>query len=124
MRKVIILSFISLDGIIQAPGGPEEDSSGRFQYGGWAVSYFDGFSEKIMEAQMSGRSDIQTLLKNDLADKLWLKIFPVTLGKGKRLFAEGAFPAAFKLYKHQVSPGGVIFANNKRTGKVQTGSFS
>ena len=66
---------------------------------------------------------IQTLLKHDLVDELWLKIFPITLGKGKRLFAEGTIPAAFKLTSSQVSPRGVIFANYERAGKVMTGSF-
>jgi dihydrofolate reductase len=66
---------------------------------------------------------IQTLLENDLADELWLKIFPVTLGKGKRLFAEGTIPAAFELTDSQTSPKGVIYANYKRSGEVKTGSF-
>jgi dihydrofolate reductase len=66
---------------------------------------------------------IQTLLKNDLVDELWLKIFPVTLGKGKRLFAEGTMPAAFELIESKTSPSGVIFANYKRSGEVKTGSF-
>ncbi|MGH2644420.1 MAG: dihydrofolate reductase family protein, partial [Chitinophagaceae bacterium] len=68
-------------------------------------------------------SFIQTLLSNDLVDELWLKIFPLTLGKGKHLFAEGAIPAVFKLSQNQVSPGGVIFVNYERAGEVQTGSF-
>lgn len=198
MRKIIVLSFITLDGVMQAPGGPEEDTSGGFKHGGWTVPYFDEFSGNVMGEQMKGRSDlllgrktfeiftsywpehadgwpginevtkyvvshkplkltwensvqlegdvvasiqrlkgedgpdlqvhgsgnfIQTLLSNDLADELWLKIFPVTLGNGKRLFAEGTIPAAFKLSHSQVSPGGVIFANYKRAGEVQTGSF-
>lgn len=66
---------------------------------------------------------IQTLLENDLVDELWLKIFPVTLGGGKKLFAEGTMPAAFDLVGTKVSPKGVIFANYKRAGDVQTGSF-
>jgi dihydrofolate reductase len=65
----------------------------------------------------------QTLFKNDLADELWLKIFPVTLGTGKRLFTEGTIPAAFKLTDSQVSPKGVIIANYERAGEVETGSF-
>ncbi len=198
MRKLIILSFISLDGIMQAPGGPEEDTSDGFKYGGWTVPYFDEFSGKIMEKQMAGRSDlllgrktfeifasywpghpnewpginevtkyvashqqltfswdnskqldgdavtavknlkkengpdlqvhgsgnfIQTLLKNNLADELWLKIFPVTLGKGKRLFTQETLPVAFELFNYQVSPSGVIFTDYKRKGEVETGSF-
>lgn len=66
---------------------------------------------------------IQTLLKHDLVDELWLKIFPITLGAGKRLFAGGAIPAAFILHDSKVSPKGVIFANYIRAGEVETGSF-
>jgi len=201
MRKIVVLSFVSLDGVMQAPGGPEEDTSGGFQYGGWTVPYADEFSGEIMGKQMSvpfdlllGRKTydifaaywpkqdltgqfagpfneatkyvvsasspkldwdksvlidgdvvakltelkqhdgpmlqvhgsgnlIQTLLKNDLVDELWLKIFPVTLGKGKRLLAEGTIPAAFELTESNISPSGVILANYKRSGEVQTGSF-
>ena len=199
MRKIVVLSFISLDGVMQAPGGPEEDTSGNFQYGGWTVPYSDEFSGNIMGEQMSmpfdlllGRKTydifaaywpkqegsiadpfnkttkyvvsgsspqlswensvlidedvvaklkelkqqdgpmlqvhgsgnmIQTLLKNDLVDELWLKIFPVTLGNGKRLFAEGTMPAAFELTESKTTPRGVIFANYKRSGEVKTGSF-
>ena len=201
MRKIIVLSFISLDGVMQAPGGPEEDTSGDFKHGGWTVPFFDDFSGNIMGEQMSmpfdlllGRKTydifasywpkqtgdvpagvfnkaikyvvsasspkltwenselidgdvvqklkelrqgsgpmlqvhgsgnmIQTLLQNNLVDELWLKIFPVTLGKGKRLFAEGTMPAAFELMESKASPSGVIFANYKRSGDVKTGSFS
>ncbi len=197
MRKIIVLSFISLDGVMQAPGGPEEDTSGGFKYGGWTFPYFDEFSGKVMEEQMSNKSDlllgrktfeifasywphhedqwpgindvtkyvasktqtshdwsnsvflnnveairkikngngpdlqvhgsanlIQTLLKNDLVDELWLKIFPVTLGNGKRLFSEGSIPAAFNLTGSKASPSGVIFASYVRNGEVKTGSFA
>jgi dihydrofolate reductase len=195
MRKIIVLSFISLDGVMQAPGGPTEDPSGGFKYGGWTVPYFDEFAGRVMGEQMKsadlllGRktfeifanywpkhednwpginnvtkyvvsktlkkpewknsvvlksaSDIkkvkegkgkdlqvhgsgnliQTLLKHDLVDELWLKIFPVTLGRGKRLFEDGAIPAAFTLLETKTSPKGVIFANYKRAGTVKTGSF-
>ena len=66
---------------------------------------------------------IQTLLQHDFVDELWLKIFPLTLGLGKRLFAEGTIPAAFKVSKSTVLPSGVIFANYERAGGVKTGSF-
>jgi dihydrofolate reductase len=65
---------------------------------------------------------IQTLLKHDLVDELWLKIFPITLGTGKKLFAEGTMPAAFKLTDSKVTPKGVIVANYERAGDVKTGS--
>lgn len=198
MRKLIVLEFVTLDGVMQAPGGPKEDTSGGFTYGGWTVPYSDAVLDEVMSKQMSepfslllGRTTyeifasywphhesswpgvndvtkyvasrslskldwsnsvllqgdtaeeikklksqdgpdlhvygsgnlIQTLLKHDLVDKLWLKIFPITLGTGKRLFAEGTIPAAFKLTDSKVSPSGVIVANYERAGKVTTGSF-
>jgi dihydrofolate reductase len=76
----------------------------------------------MLQVHGSGKL-IQTLLKNDLVDELWLKIFPVTLGNGKRLFAEGTAPTAFELMESKTSPKGVIFANYKRSGEVKTGSF-
>jgi len=201
MRKIIVLSFISLDGVMQAPGGPDEDTSGDFSYGGWTVPFWDETSSTLMGEQMGmpfdlllgrktydifadywpkqdpngpvadpfnnagkyvvsdsspeltwdnseiiygdvvpklqelkqqdgpmlqvhGSGDlIQTLLQNDLIDELWLKTFPVALGKGKRLFGEGTIPAAFELAESHITPRGVIFANYKRAGEVQTGSF-
>jgi dihydrofolate reductase len=66
---------------------------------------------------------IQLLLKNDLVDELWLKIYPVTLGKGKKLFDKGAIPAAFTLTESTITPSGVIIANYKRAGKVKTGTM-
>ena len=66
---------------------------------------------------------IQTLLRHDLVDELWLKIFPVTLGQGKRLFEDGTSPAAFTLASITTSPSGVIVANYRRAGEVETGSF-
>ena len=198
MRKIIVLEFITLDGVIQAPGGPKEDTSGGFKFGGWTVPYFDDFLGKVMSAQMSqpfelllgrktfeifasywpqheaewpGINDVkkyvvssklgkhswknsvslkgdvaqglkklkqesgpnlhvygsgklvQTLMKHDLVDEFWLKIFPITLGSGKRLFVEGTIPAAFQLTESQVSPSGVLVANYERAGEVKTGSF-
>jgi dihydrofolate reductase len=77
------------------------------------------------EIQVHGSSGlIQTLLKHDLVDELRLKIFPITLGKGKRLFGEGAIPAGFKLLESKVSPNGVIVASYARAGDVKTGSFA
>jgi dihydrofolate reductase len=67
---------------------------------------------------------IQTLLAHDLIDEFWLKIFPVTLGKGKRLFDTGTLPAAYTLVESHVTPSGVIIANFKRAGEVKTGSFA
>ena len=183
---------------MQAPGGPNEDPSGGFKYGGWTVPYFDEFLGNVMTEQMRQPFDlllgrrtfeifasywpdheeewpgineatkyvasltmtshewkesiflsgdvvneigrlkevdgpdlqvhgsgelIQTLLQYDLVDEFWLKIFPVTLGAGKRLFDTGTIPAAFTLVDSKTSPSGVIVASLKRAGKVETGSF-
>ncbi len=200
MRKLIVLSFISLDGVMQAPGGQEEDADGGFKYGGWTTPFWDEASHEVMLTQMGHDFDlllgrktfdifagywptkegpiadplnkankyvatrsalktewknsfriegdlaegvrklksedgpelqvhgsgnmIQTLLKNDLVDELWLKLFPVTLGTGKRLFADGAIPAAFELTECKATPMGVIVANYRRNGDVKTGSFA
>jgi len=202
MRKLIVLSFISLDGVMQAPGGPEDDPTGGFKHGGWVAGYGDDFLLKVMVKQTSKPFDlllgrktyeifaaiwpyvnssedpfaakfnnakkyvasktltkldwnnselingdipegikrikeqdgpqiqihgsgnlIQTLLKHDLVDELWLKIFPVTLGSGKRLFAEDTISAGFKLLESEISPNGVIIASYERAGEVKTGSF-
>ena len=65
---------------------------------------------------------VQSLMENDLVDEYWLKIFPITLGSGKRLFDKGTIPASFTLVYSKISPSGVIFANFKRAGNVKTGS--
>jgi len=194
MRKIIVLSMITLDGVMQAPGGPKEDTSGGFKYGGWVAPYSDEVYGKVVEKELKpadyllGRktfeiwadywpkhadfwpgindgtkyvfsktmkkSDwknsvflksladikklknskgahiqvwgscklIQLLLKNDLVDELWLKIHPLTLGKGKKLFDGSTIPAAFTLTESIVTTSGVIIANYKRAGKVRTGT--
>jgi len=195
MRKIIVLTFITLDGVMQAPGGPEEDTSSGFKYGGWSAPYGDEVSGKVMRKQMEptdillGRktfeifasywpahadywpginsvkkyvlsntmkesdwensvfltsvadieklknsegSDIkvwgsgelvQLLLKHGLVDELWLKIYPVLLGKGKKLYSDETIPAVFKLTESHVTPSGVIFANYLRDGEVKTGTI-
>jgi dihydrofolate reductase len=194
MRKIIVLEFITLDGVMQAPGGPEEDESGDFKYGGWSAPYGDEVLGKVMEKQMksadlllgrttfdifekywpehaeswSGINDVkkyvlsttrnksdwkntvfiesledikklknsegsdiqvwgsgkltQLLLENDLVDELCLKIYPLTLGEGKKLFDNGTIPAAFTATECSFTPSGVIIANYKRAGKVKTGT--
>lgn len=196
MRKIIVLEFLTLDGVMQAPGGSKEDTSDGFKYGGWTAPYFDDMSGKEMDKQMKGEYDlllgrktydifagywpthtkewpqvnritkyvvsktaknprwehtvvvkdinelrklkdangpdlqvygsgnlVQSLMEYKLVDELWLKIFPVTLGTGKRLFDKGTIPVSFTLVYSAVSPSGVIFASYKRAGKVKTGSF-
>ena len=197
-RKIIVLTFVSLDGVMQGPGGPEEDTSGNFTLGGWTVPFFDEYLGNVMAEQMSqpfdlllgrktfeifasywpqhreegaginnatkyvasntmtsheweksvflsgdaveqirmikegegpdlqvhGSADlIQTLLENDLVDEFWLKIFPVTLGMGKRLFDKGTIAAAYSVEDSKTSPSGVTVLTLKRAGEVKTGSF-
>ena len=198
MRKIIVLEHISLDGVIQAPGGPDEDTSDGFAYGGWSAPYSDeiigaarmkkmnmpfdlllgrktfdiwaGFwpqhadewpgvntatkyvasntmtshewqpsvflngdiAERITRIKQQQGPDLhvwgsgnllQTLMKHDLVDTFWLMIYPITLGGGKRLFAEGTIPAAFKVTESTVGSSGVILANYARAGTVQPGSY-
>ena len=200
MRKITVLEHITLDGVIQAPGGPEEDQSDGFAYGGWAAPYHDqdealetalnkmlsmpldlllgrktfdlwesfwpqhgdiwpgantatkyvasktrtssdwqpsvflngDVAEKVARIKQQegpdlhvwGSSDLlQTLIKHDLIDTFWLMIYPVTLGGGKRLFAEGTIPAAFKVTESIVGSSGVILVNYERAGALQTGSL-
>ncbi|UVK51208.1 dihydrofolate reductase family protein [Mesorhizobium sp. AR02] len=200
MRKIIAATFVSLDGVMQAPGGPEEDPVGGFKFGGWTFHYFDEVGGAAMEelfskpfALLLGRRTydifaaywpyqkdpiadafnpatkyvathrpdtltwqntqslgpdivatvrrlsqedgpdlliqgsgnlIQTLLANGLIDEIRLMIFPLVLGKGKRLFGDDAMPAAFKLVKSQTSSTGVIMATYERGGEIKTGSFA
>jgi dihydrofolate reductase len=197
MRKLTVLEHISIDGVIQAPGGPEEDTSGGFAYGGWISPYSDEILGTALRKQMNSQFDlllgrktfdiwepfwpqhadewpgvntatkyvasntmtssewqpsvflngdipekvakikqgqgpdlhvwgsgnlIQTLFKHDLVDVFWLMIYPITLGSGKRLFANGTIPAAFKVTESQVASNGVIIVNYERAGAIPTGS--
>ncbi len=58
MRKLVVLTFVSLDGVMQAPGGPEEDPSDGFAYGGWLVPYFDEVLGNEMTKQMTPPIDL------------------------------------------------------------------
>ncbi len=197
MRKIIVLEHISIDGVIQAPGGPEEDTSGGFAFGGWSGSYADEIGGTALRKQMNTPFDLllgrktfdiwesywpkhadewpgvntatkyvasdtrtssewqpsvflngdipekvtkikrgqgsdlhvwgsgnllQTLIKHDLVDAFWLMIYPITLGGGKRLFADGTIPAAFKVTESTVTGTGVIIVNYERAGTITTGS--
>ncbi len=196
MRRLIVIEFVSLDGVVQSPGGPDEDTSGGFAHGGWILPYADPVQSAVVREQMSlpfdlllGRTTfeiwaaywpqhpdvwpgvrtatkyvasatltahawqpsvflsrdvadqvgrlkrqpgpdlhvygsanlVQTLLQHDLVDALWLRIHPITLGRGKRLFAGGAIPAAFRLAEHQVTATGVVLATYDRAGAIPTG---
>ena len=193
MRKIIAVEFITIDGVMQAPGGSKEDTAEGFKYGGWMGPYFDEVGSNEMKVQMEktaalllGRKTydifdsywpdhtdswpqvnkitkyvvsktlknptwentvvikniedlkdlknsngpdlqvygstnlLQTLMKYDLVDEFWLKIFPITLGTGKRLFEKGTIPASFKLFKSLITPSGVIIVYYRRAGEVKT----
>ncbi len=195
MRKIIVLEHISMDGVIQAPGGPDEDPSGGFAYGGWIGSYSDEILDAALSKRMNSSFDLllgrktfdiwepywpkhgdiwpganqatkyvasntrsssewqpsvflngdiavkvaqlkqqpgpdlhvwgsgnllQTLIKQDLVDVFWLMVYPLTLGIGKRLFAGGTLPKAFKVTEGVVTPSGVIVVNYARAGEIPT----
>lgn len=201
MRKLLVTTFVTLDGVMQAPGGPEEDTSGGFNYGGWSFHYWDEMMGKVMdealkrpfelvlgrktyeifaghwpkikddptadilnnarkyvvsqtlkeanwqnstlirnnipweikklkekngpELQVHGSSNlIQTLLKHDLVDEFLIWTFPVTIGRGKRLFGNGTTPGSFELLDTKISGTGVTITTYKPTGELTTGSFA
>jgi dihydrofolate reductase len=202
MRKLIVAAFISLDGVVQAPGGPEEDTCGEFCFGGWIVPYADAASGEAVKDLFSqpfelllsrrtydifaaywplkeagsnsiadlfnsvpkhvathrrdtldwhnshalkgtvadavralkaqdgaclltqGSGDVvRQLLAAGLVDELRLMIFPIVLGRGKRLFDDTAQASAFTLASSANTPGGVLITRYVRSGEVRTGRF-
>ena len=201
MRKLTVAAFVSLDGVIQGPGGPQEDTSGGFAHGGWTVPFADAVFGQTMEAlfaqpfelvlgrrtydifaahwprateedgakplneatkyvasrqrpalewqnsvlldddvptavaalkdtdgpelQVHGSADLlQTLIRHDLIDEYRLWIFPVLVGTGKRLFADGVVPASLELVTSSVSSTGVVIGTYRPAGAVTIGSFA
>ena len=201
MRKLIVSTFLTLDGVMQAPGGPGEDDSGGFAHGGWSVNYWDDQMGQVMgeatsrpfamvlgrrtfdimaaywphapeeeggkvfneatkyvgsrgrpnleawsnsvliegdaaeglaalkaedgpELQVHGSANlIQTLLRHNLVDQFRLWVFPLVIGTGKRLFAEGTIPSGLTLVDHKVSTTGVVIGTYEPAGEIVTGSF-
>jgi len=201
MRKLSVGTFLTLDGVMQAPGGPEEDPSGGFTYGGWSVNYWDEMMGQVMgeamsvpfdlllgrktydifaaywpnapeeagakplndatkyvvsrsrpslewsksvliegdaaegitalkkedgpELQVHGSGNlIQTLMGHNLVDQYRLWVFPLVIGSGKRLFADGTIPSALKLIDSKVSTTGVVIGTYEPAGEIVTGSFA
>jgi dihydrofolate reductase len=202
MRKLVVTTFMTLDGVMQAPGGPDEDRDGGFDQGGWSVGYWDEMMGRVAEeihleagAVLFGRRSyeilagywptvgdddrmaaklnavpkhvasrsprklewqnstllqgdvaeavtrlkaedgggpllvigsselIQTLLRHDLVDTFKVWTFPVVVGKGKRLFGDGAIPAGLQLTDLQTSTTGVTIATYERAGEIKSGTF-
>jgi dihydrofolate reductase len=201
MRKLAINTFITLDGVMQTPGGPDEDPSGGFTHGGWSFNYWDDIMGQKMDASMSKPFDlllgrktyeifaafwpyagddpaakplnearkyvasttlekvewknsellegdiadavarlkrqdapeiqvhgsanlIQTLLSHDLIDEFRLWVFPLVLGTGKRLFADGTIPRALRLVDSTTSSTGVVVGSYVPAGEIPYGSFA
>lgn len=202
MRKLIVQTFLTLDGVMQAPGGPEEDQSGGFAHGGWSVNYWDEEMGQVMdeatsipfamvlgrrtydimaahwphapeeeggkvfndatkyvasragidtlewsnsvpiegdaaegvaalkeedgpELQVHGSGNlIQTLMRHGLVDQYRLWVFPLVIGSGKRLFAEGTIPSGLELVDSKTSATGVFMGTYQSAGEIVTGSFA
>jgi dihydrofolate reductase len=200
MRKLIVSTFLTLDGVMQAPGGPGEDDDGGFAHGGWSVNHWDERMGEIMNEAMSVPFDlllgrrtyeifsaywpdapeedakplndatkyvasrsrralewgpsaliqgdaaegiaklkeedgpelqvhgswnlIQTLLRENLIDEYRLWVFPLLIGSGKRLFADGTIPSALRLVDSKVSTTGVVIGTYEPAGEIVTGSFA
>jgi dihydrofolate reductase len=199
MRTLVVNTFLTLDGVMQAPGGPEEDDSGSFALGGWSVNYWDDRMGEVIgesmsrpfdlvlgrrtydifagywpratepgaeplnaatkyvasrgrptldwatsvliegdaaegvaalkqgdgpELQVHGSADLlQTLIRHNLVDRYRLWTFPVVVGSGKRLFADGTVPAALRLVDSTVSTTGVVIGTYEPAGDIKTGSL-
>ncbi len=194
MRKIIVLEFMSLDGVMQAPGGPEEDPAAAFTFGGWQAPYDDDLVGEVTQKELNASVEyllggytfeiwsdywpkhadiwpginngmkyvlstsmeetdwkntkflgsvedikklketdgpdiqvwgssklVQLLLENDLVDELRIMTYPLILGQGKKVFADGAVPRAFTLTESKTGKSGVIIAWYKRAGEVKTG---
>jgi dihydrofolate reductase len=201
MRRLIVSTFLTLDGVMQAPGGPGEDDSGGFKFGGWSVNYWDDKMGQVMgeatskpfamvlgrrtydimaahwphaseeeggpvfneatkyvasrgrpkldwansvliegdaaeglaalkkqdgpELQVHGSANlIQTLMRANLVDEYRLWVFPIVIGSGKRLFADGTIPAGLKLVDTTISTTGVVIGTYEPAGKIVPGSFT
>jgi dihydrofolate reductase len=200
MRKLVVLTFTTLDSVMQAPGGPDEDVSDGFEHGGWMVGYWDDELAEVMgesmtppfdlvlgrktyeimarhwphsdepgadlmnratkhvasttltqldwqnstliepnvvegiralkredgpELQVHGSANlIQTLLEHGLVDEFRLKVFPLVLGSGKRLFGDGTVPAGFEVASARVLSSGVIVVNYRTGAEIRYGSFA
>ena len=201
MRQLIVSTFVTLDGVMQAPGGPQEDDSGGFEFGGWSVNYWDEPMGEVMgeamgrpfdlvlgrrtydifaahwphavddpgakplneatkyvasrgrptlewqnsvliagdvaegvaalklqdgpELQVHGSGNlIQTLLRHGLIDRYRLWVFPLVIGSGKRLFADGTIPSGLKLVDSTVSTTGVVIGTYEPAGEIVAGSFA
>ena len=199
MRELIVNTFVSLDGVMQAPGDPEEDRDGGFEHGGWSFGYWDERMQEVMgelmgkpfdlvlgrrtyeifaaywpqadepaarplndatkhvasrtlteldwqnsrliegdvaegvralkrqdgpELQVHGSANLlQTLLRHDLVDELRVMVFPLVLGKGKRLFDDGAVAAGLELVRGEVSSSGVFLGTYRTGAEIKGGSF-
>ena len=201
MRKLVVQTFLTLDGVMQAPGGPGEDDDGGFAYGGWSVNYWDDRMGQVMgeatsrpfamvlgrrtydimaaywptapeeeggkvfndatkyvasrsrpdleawsnsvliegdaadglaalkredgpELQVHGSANlIQTLLRHNLVDEFRLWVFPLVIGSGKRLFADGTVPGGLRLVDSEVSSTGVVMGTWQPAGEIVPGSF-
>ena len=201
MRKLVVQTFLTLDGVMQAPGGPGEDDDGGFAHGGWSVNYWDDQMGQVMgeatsrpfamvlgrrtydimaaywptapeeeggkvfndatkyvasrsrpdleawsnsvliegdaadglaalkredgpELQVHGSANlIQTLLRHNLVDEFRLWVFPLVIGSGKRLFADGTVPGGLRLVDSEVSSTGVVMGTWQPAGEIVPGSF-
>lgn len=201
MHELVVEAFMSLDGVTQGPGGPDEDRDGGFEHGGWVVPFIEELLAPVREEvaelsglllgrrtyeifaaswphvgddnpvaarfnrapkyvasrtlekaewnnstvltgdiaaavadikqqpgegeiQVHGSSElVQTLLRHDLVDRYRLKVFPVLIGSGKRLFGGGTLPAALRLVESTTSAKGVTMSTYVRDGELRTGFY-
>lgn len=200
MRTIRIIEHISLDGVIQAPGGPEEDPSAHFDHGGWAFPHHDEVAGAAIDAAQGRGFDlllgrrtydifarywpqeqgdmadslnaarkyvathrpeslgwgpaevlggdvaaslrrikaqdgpdlivwgsstlVPMLISEGLADEVLLLVFPVLIGRGKRIFCHTVIPQELTLLHSQTTPSGVTVSTYRPAGPMRTGSFA
>src|SRR6266481_3812445 len=122
MRKIIVGAMVSMDGVMQAPGGPTEDPTKGFKFGGWEMPYFDQAFGEELDRVFKEKFDLLLGRKTyEIVAGYWPYYDDAPHGGSKKLFADGSAPHSFKLTRSRVSPNGLIVGHYEREGEIKIG---